>query len=85
MNKQDLIEAVSKVVCTKKEAAQAVETMISEIKNALEKNEKVTLAGLGSFSVTTRKARTGRNPRTGETIQIPAKKVVRFRPSKQAI
>lgn len=79
MNKADLVNAVKKVVCTKKEACSAVDTVLESIKKALKKGEAVSLVGFGTFKVNTRKARTGRNPKTGETIQIPAKKVPVFR------
>lgn len=79
MNKADLIEAVAKVVSTKKEAAAAVDAVLDAIKGALKKGEAVTLVGFGTFKVAERKARTGRNPRTGETIKIPKKKVPVFR------
>jgi nucleoid DNA-binding protein len=79
MNKADLIEAVAKVVSTKKEAAAAVDAVLDAIKGALKKGEVVTLVGFGTFKVAERKARTGRNPRTGEVIKIPKKKVPVFR------
>jgi nucleoid DNA-binding protein len=79
MNKADLIEAVAKVVCTKKEAAAAVDAVLDAIKGALKKGEAVTLVGFGTFKVAERKARKGRNPRTGEEIKIPKKKVPVFR------
>lgn len=79
MNKADLIEAVAGVVCSKKEAAAAVDAVLDAIKKALKKGDTVTLVGFGTFKVAKRKARKGRNPRTGETIKIPAKKVPVFR------
>ena len=79
MNKADLIEAVAKVVSTKKEASAAVDAVLDAIKGALKKGEAVTLVGFGTFKVAERKARTGRNPRTGEVIKIPKKKVPVFR------
>ena len=82
MNKSDLIEAVSKVTSTKKEAAAAVEAIIEAITKALKKKQTVTLAGFGTFTVVKRKPRKGRNPQTGEEIKIPAKKVPVFRPGK---
>ncbi|MCD6228304.1 MAG: HU family DNA-binding protein [Candidatus Omnitrophica bacterium] len=83
MNKAQLIEAVAKKTNTKKEAQMAVEAILEAIKNSLKKKEPVTIAGFGTFKVKERKSRTGRNPKTGETIQIPAKKTVGFRPSKE--
>ena len=82
MNKSDLIEAVSKVTSTKKEATAAVEAIIEAITKALKKKQTVTLPGFGTFTVVKRKARKGRNPQTGEEIKIPAKKVPVFRPGK---
>jgi nucleoid DNA-binding protein len=83
MNKAQLIEAVASKVCTKKEAQLAVETVLETIKNSLKKKEPVTISGFGTFKVKETKARTGRNPKTGETIQIPAKKKISFRASKE--
>jgi len=82
MNKSDLIEAVSKVTSTKKEAAAAVEAIIEAITKALKKKQTVTLPGFGTFTVVKRKPRKGRNPQTGEEIKIPAKRVPVFRPGK---
>ena len=83
MNKADLIAAVSKVVCTKKEAAAAVDTVLDSIKASLKKGNPVTLIGFGTFAVSKRKARKGRNPQTGAEIKIPAKKVPVFRAGSQ--
>jgi len=79
MNKANLIEAVAKVVATKKEAAAAVDTILGSIRTALKKGDIVTLVGFGTFKVTKRKARKGRNPRTGKEITIAAKKVPVFK------
>ena len=79
MNKSDLIEAVGKVVATKKEAAAAVDAVLDSVKASLKKGKPVTLVGFGTFKVTKRKARKGRNPRTGKEIKIPAKKVPVFK------
>ena len=82
MNKAQLIEAVaSKTTLSKKEAANVLEAFTGTIKGSLQKGEKVSIPGFGTFGMTDRKARTGRNPRTGATIQIPAKKIVKFKPS----
>ena len=78
MNKADLIDEVAKVLSSKKEAKEAVECVLSTITSTLKKQEAVTLIGFGTFKVDDRKARTGRNPRTGETIEIKAKKVPKF-------
>ena len=82
MNKGDLINEVAKIVSTKKEAQDAVDCILSTISTALKKKNTVTLVGFGTFKVDKRKARTGRNPRTGETIKIKAKKVVKFKAGK---
>ncbi|MCK4810186.1 MAG: HU family DNA-binding protein [Candidatus Omnitrophica bacterium] len=82
MNKAQLIDIVSENTNTKKEAQEAVETILDAIKKALKKQEPVTIAGFGTFKVKNRKARSGRNPKTGETIQIAASKSVGFKPSK---
>jgi DNA-binding protein HU-beta len=79
MNKGDLVEAVSKVTCTKKAAAEAVDLILDSITAALKKGDSVSIAGFGTFKVSERKARTGRNPRTGETIQIAARKAPVFK------
>lgn len=82
MNKGDLINEVAKVVKTKKEAQAAVDCVVSTITNALKKNDTVSLVGFGTFKVGQRKARKGRNPRTGAVINIKAKKVPKFTPGK---
>jgi nucleoid DNA-binding protein len=78
MNKGDLIDAVAKVVCSKKEAEAAVNCVGESIAKALKNGEKVTLIGFGTFSVAKRAARMGRNPQTGKEIKIKAKKVPKF-------
>lgn len=78
MNKGDLINEVAKVVSTKKEAQAAVDCVFSSITNALKREGTVTLIGFGTFKINERKARAGRNPQTGETIYINAKKVPKF-------
>ena len=78
MNKSDLVDAVAKVVCAKKEAAAAVDCVVDTITKALKKGERVTLVGFGTFSVSKRAARTGRNPQTGAALKIKAKKVPKF-------
>jgi nucleoid DNA-binding protein len=81
MNKQDLITEVAKVTCTKVEAGKALDAVIWAIKESLSKGKSVTLVGFGTFSVTKRAARKGRNPQTGAPIKISAKKVCKFSPS----
>ena len=83
MNKGQLIEKVmSEAKISKPQATAAVTSLTNNIKSSLQSGEKVVLAGLGTFSVKTRKARTGRNPRTGESLQISERKVVRFKVGK---
>ena len=82
MNKVELVNEVAGVVSTKKEAQAAVDCVLTSIKDALKKGKDVSLAGFGTFKVVKRKARKGRNPATGETIKIKAKKVPKFVPSK---
>ena len=78
MNKADLVNEVSRVLKTKKDAQMAVDCVLSSIIKTLEKGGSVTLVGFGTFKVTERKARQGRNPQTGEEINIAASKVPKF-------
>jgi nucleoid DNA-binding protein len=80
MNKGDLINEVAKVVNTKKEAQAAIDCVFSSIAKALKKNDPVTVVGFGTFKVSKRKARKGRNPKTGE--EIKASKAPKFVASK---
>ena len=82
MNKADLISEVAKVVGTKKEAQAAVDCVFKSIPKAMKKGKPVTIAGFGSFKVTKRKARKGRNPKTGAEIKIKASKAPKFVASK---
>ncbi|MEJ2220168.1 MAG: HU family DNA-binding protein [Desulfobacterales bacterium] len=82
MNKADLISEVAKVVGTKKEAQAAVNCVFKCIPKAMQKGKPVTIAGFGSFKVAKRKARKGRNPKTGEAIKIKASKAPKFVASK---
>jgi nucleoid DNA-binding protein len=82
MNKADLISEVAKVVSTKKEAQAAVNCVFKCIPKAMKKGTPVTIAGFGSFKVTKRKARKGRNPKTGAAIKIKASKAPKFVASK---
>ena len=83
MNKTSIVEAVhAKIGGTKVQAEQAVETMIETIVSALQKGSEVSIAGLGIFSTKTRAARQARNPRTGESIQVIAMRVPKFRAAK---
>lgn len=79
MTKDELIEKVaSGAKLTKADAARVINTTIDSITSALKKGQNVTLVGFGTFKISKRKARKGRNPRTGETITIKAAKVPRF-------
>ncbi|HVO32527.1 MAG TPA: HU family DNA-binding protein [Elusimicrobiota bacterium] len=82
MNKARLIEVVGRVVSTRKEASAAVDAMINAMRLALRSGEKVVLSGVGSFHVKMRRAKIGRNPRTGQTVPIPPRRAVRFKMSK---
>ena len=83
MNKADIIEKVHEVLGgTKADAERAVETFVSTTVSALQAGDEVSIAGLGIFSTKMRPARTGRNPRTGESIEIPAMRVPKFRAAK---
>ncbi|MCK4926469.1 HU family DNA-binding protein [Candidatus Aerophobetes bacterium] len=83
MDKADLVKEIAiQVGLTRKASKEAIDAMASVITDALARQERVTLVGFGTFQVMERKARKGRNPRTGETIQIQAKKVPRFKPGK---
>ena len=84
MNKNDLISAVTSTSGTSKaDAAKAVDAVCNVITDALSRGEEVRLTGFGSFSVANRSARVGRNPRTGEPINIPASKQPKFKAGKQ--
>ena len=83
MNKGDLIDAVAEGADISKAAAtRAVDTMIDSITSTLKKGDQVTIVGFGTFTVRERAARTGRNPRTGETINIAASKQPAFKAGK---
>ena len=82
MNKLELIDAVAeKAGMTKVDARKAIDAILDVTKAELKKDGKIALVGFGTMGVTKRPARQGRNPRTGKTIKIPAKKVVRFKPA----
>ncbi|MBT3373400.1 MAG: HU family DNA-binding protein [Rhodospirillaceae bacterium] len=83
MNKNDLIAAVAaSASLSKVDATQAVEGVFNTISTALKDGGEVRLVGFGTFSVSTRKASTGRNPRTGESIQIPETRQPKFKAGK---
>ena len=83
MNKTDLIEHIAKQADISKAAAtRALDAIVGGVKTTLKKSGSVTIVGFGTFAVTKRAARTGRNPRTGAAIKIKAAKVPKFRPGK---
>jgi nucleoid DNA-binding protein len=83
MNKRGIMDHIVKSTgLTLGQSSDVVETTINAIKGTLKKGRKVTLVGFGTFSVVKRKARNGRNPKTGETIRIPAANTPRFTPGK---
>lgn len=78
MNKKDLVNEVAKVVGTKRGAEDAVNCVLSSITKALKKKQSVTILGFGTFRVSQRKARKGRNPLTGQELKIKAKNAPKF-------
>ena len=83
MNKAELVSMVAeKAGLSKKDAEKAVAAVFDSIQDTLTAGEKVQLVGFGTFEVRERGARTGRNPRSGDTIEIPASKVPAFKPGK---
>ncbi len=83
MNKSELIDAVANAAgLSKADATKAVDAFASTVTGALKKGDQVTLVGFGTFTVRERAARTGRNPRTGASINIPASKVPGFKAGK---
>ena len=80
MNKGELIEAVASATgSTKAEAGRAIDATVDAVTGALKKGDTVTLIGFGTFKVSSRAARTGRNPQTGAELKIPARKVPSFK------
>ncbi len=83
MNKSDLIEHIATQADISKAAAtRALDAIVGGVKTTLKKSGSVTIVGFGTFAVTKRAARTGRNPRTGAAIKIKAAKVPKFKPGK---
>ena len=83
MNNTELIEPIAKYAdLSKASAARALDATLAAIKTTLKKGNPVSLVGFGSFAVTKRAARSGRNPRTGAAIKIKAAKIPKFRPGK---
>jgi nucleoid DNA-binding protein len=84
MTKIELVEALSeKTGMQKKDAEKILETLVNTIQEALKNSIKVNVAGLGTFIVVEKKARVARNPKTGETVQVQAKRAPKFKPGKQ--
>jgi integration host factor subunit beta len=84
MTKADLIDEVSRAVeMTRKDSESIVETIFDSVVRALRRSEKIEIRGFGSFRTRQRKPRTGRNPKTGEKVEVPAKKIPFFKPSKE--
>jgi integration host factor subunit alpha len=82
MTKADIVSAVyEKVGFSKKEAVRVVETIFDIVKEGLERGEKVKISGFGNFVVRSKRARRGRNPQTGDDIEISPRKILTFRPS----
>jgi len=81
MNKADLIDRIAAGSgISKAQSATAIDTVVESVTSALKKGDRVALIGFGTFSVSQRKARNGRNPQTGATIKIAARKVAKFTP-----
>jgi DNA-binding protein HU-beta len=83
MNKSELITEMAKTMDSKKEAESALNSLLDAISAVLKKGDKITLPGFGTFKISKRKARTGRNPRTGEAIKIKAHRVPQFAAGKK--
>ena len=84
MTKAELVDAVSKVSdLTRKHSEVIVDAVFSSIIDALHKGEKIELRGFGSFRIRQRRSRQGRNPKTGEKVHVPAKKIPYFKPGKE--
>ena len=83
MNKNELITSIdSETVLTKTDSAKAVDAFVASVTKALKSGDEVRLVGFGTFAVSKRSATTGRNPRTGATIKIPARKQAKFKAGK---
>lgn len=84
LTKTELVNSVARSVgLTKTQAQKAVDSVVGTLRSSLVRGNNVALVGFGSFVVAQRKARKGRNPRTGKTMTIPARKVIRFRAGRQ--
>jgi integration host factor subunit beta len=84
LTKADLVEDVLRSTeLPRKESEEIVETIFESITQALQKNEKIEIRGFGSFRTRERRARIGRNPKTGARVEVPAKRIPHFKPSKE--
>jgi integration host factor subunit beta len=84
LTKADLIEQVIRVTeLPRKDSEDAVEIVFESITQALQKSDKIEIRGFGSFRTRDRRGRIGRNPKTGERVEVPAKKIPHFKPSKE--
>lgn len=86
MNKSELITSIaSKTGLTKTDSSKALDAFIASVSEEIQKGGEIRLVGFGTFGVSQRKATTGRNPRTGQTIKIAAKKVVKFKAGSELV
>ena len=86
MNKAQLIDAIaSQANLSKADSKKALDAFIAVTTEALKVDDRIALVGFGSFSVSSRNARTGRNPQTGAPINIPEKKIVKFKPGSELV
>ncbi|MFN2238326.1 MAG: integration host factor subunit beta [Thermoanaerobaculia bacterium] len=84
MTKAELVDEVSRAIqVTKKQAEAIVNVVFDSIVDSLRSGEKIELRGFGSFRLRSRKSRTGRNPKTGEKVEVPSKKIPYFKPGKE--
>ena len=84
MNKREFIENISEShQITQTAARKALDTLLSTMMETMKQGEKITISGFGSFKVVAKAAQKGRNPQTGQTIIIPARKVVKFKPARK--
>ena len=84
MNKAELVNSLAeRTGLTKTKSNEVVDTLVSVISETWKDGDKVTLVGFGTFTTTQRDARKGRNPKTGETLEIPAKRVAKFKPGSE--
>lgn len=83
MTKSNVVNKIAELGITKRQATKALKLVLGSIKTALRNGEKVSIVGFGTFRATDRKARMGRNPKTGKAISIPAKRALVFKPGQQ--